>query len=138
MSRYIACGEYAKALYGVLQSTAGLVSCTLPLQSVSSYASLSVCICCRLTYGGSLIRPESTGFGTVYFVQEILKDQNSDLKVNNAVACRSLECGMLTEALAEGRDPLCVSVLLPCLLQMPPLCAPLLRILLVITWQGSA
>ena len=39
---------------------------------------------CRLTYGGSLIRPESTGFGTVYFVQEILKDQNSDLKVVQA------------------------------------------------------
>ena len=35
----------------------------------------------RLTYGGSLIRPESTGFGTVYFVQNILKDQDSDLKV---------------------------------------------------------
>lgn len=33
-----------------------------------------------LTYGGSLIRPESTGFGTVYFVQNILKDQDSDLK----------------------------------------------------------
>lgn len=36
----------------------------------------------RLTYGGSLIRPESTGFGTVYFVQNILKDQDSDLKVD--------------------------------------------------------
>ncbi len=36
---------------------------------------------CSLTYGGSLIRPESTGFGTVYFTQEILKDQDTDLKV---------------------------------------------------------
>ncbi|KAA6422213.1 MAG: glutamate dehydrogenase [Trebouxia sp. A1-2] len=33
-----------------------------------------------LTYGGSLIRPESTGYGTVYFTQEILKDQDTDLK----------------------------------------------------------
>ena len=38
-------------------------------------------VLCRLTYGGSLIRPESTGFGTVYFCVEILKDQNTDLKV---------------------------------------------------------
>ena len=58
----------------------------LPPQLVSSYASLFVHVCCRLTYGGSLIRPESTGFGTVYFCQEILKDQNSDFKVNNTVA----------------------------------------------------
>lgn len=25
------------------------------------------CCACRLSYGGSLIRPESTGYGTVYF-----------------------------------------------------------------------
>lgn len=28
-----------------------------------------------LTYGGSLIRPEATGYGTVYFVREMLKTQ---------------------------------------------------------------
>lgn len=29
-----------------------------------------------LTYGGSLIRPEATGYGTVYFAQEMLKTHN--------------------------------------------------------------
>jgi len=29
-----------------------------------------------LSYGGSLIRPEATGYGTVYFVQEMLKRKN--------------------------------------------------------------
>ncbi len=33
-----------------------------------------------LSFGGSLIRPESTGYGTVYFVQEMLKHRNTDLE----------------------------------------------------------
>jgi len=32
------------------------------------------------TYGGSLIRPEATGYGTVYFVKEMLKTKNEDLR----------------------------------------------------------
>jgi glutamate dehydrogenase (NADP+) len=32
------------------------------------------------TYGGSLIRPEATGYGCVYFVQEMLKTKNEELK----------------------------------------------------------
>ncbi len=31
-------------------------------------------------WGGSLIRPEATGYGTVYFVQEMLKTRNEDMK----------------------------------------------------------
>ncbi|MCE7741062.1 MAG: NADP-specific glutamate dehydrogenase [Candidatus Heimdallarchaeota archaeon] len=31
-------------------------------------------------YGGSLVRPEATGYGTVYFAQEMLKTRNDDLK----------------------------------------------------------
>src|SRR6056297_3096763 len=31
-------------------------------------------------YGGSLIRPEATGFGAVYFVREMLKEKNDTLK----------------------------------------------------------
>lgn len=31
-----------------------------------------------LTYGGSLIRPEATGYGTVYFAQEMLKRKGRD------------------------------------------------------------
>ena len=32
------------------------------------------------TFGGSRLRPESTGFGAVYFVQHICKQHNIDLK----------------------------------------------------------
>ncbi|NOR38155.1 MAG: NADP-specific glutamate dehydrogenase [Candidatus Thorarchaeota archaeon] len=32
------------------------------------------------TFGGSLIRPEATGYGTVYFVQEMLKTRKDDMK----------------------------------------------------------
>ncbi|UCE09193.1 MAG: NADP-specific glutamate dehydrogenase [Candidatus Thorarchaeota archaeon] len=31
-------------------------------------------------YGGSLVRPEATGYGTVYFVEEMLKTQKQDMK----------------------------------------------------------
>ncbi|MFQ5979657.1 MAG: NADP-specific glutamate dehydrogenase [Candidatus Heimdallarchaeota archaeon] len=33
-----------------------------------------------LEYGGSLIRPEATGYGCVYFVQEMLKTRNEEFK----------------------------------------------------------
>lgn len=33
-----------------------------------------------LTYGGSLVRPEATGYGCVYFVQEILHSRNEKIK----------------------------------------------------------
>lgn len=33
-----------------------------------------------LEYGGSLIRPEATGYGTTYFLMEMLKTKNTDLK----------------------------------------------------------
>lgn len=33
-----------------------------------------------LSFGGSLIRPEATGYGTVYFVEEMLKTVGKDLK----------------------------------------------------------
>ena len=33
-----------------------------------------------LDYGGSLIRPEATGFGALYFVHEMLKAKNIDIK----------------------------------------------------------
>lgn len=33
-----------------------------------------------LTFGGSLIRPEATGYGNVYFLQEMLKTRNIDIK----------------------------------------------------------
>lgn len=33
-----------------------------------------------LSYGGSLIRPEATGYGATYFCQQMLKDQGMDIK----------------------------------------------------------
>ena len=33
-----------------------------------------------LEYGGSLVRPEATGYGSVYFATEMLKTRNEDLK----------------------------------------------------------
>lgn len=33
-----------------------------------------------LEFGGSKIRPEATGFGALYFVEELLKDQHEDIK----------------------------------------------------------
>ena len=33
-----------------------------------------------LTYGGSLIRPEATGYGAVYYLQEVLKHEGEDIK----------------------------------------------------------
>ena len=36
-------------------------------------------------WGGSLIRPEATGFGVVYFSQEMLKTKNENLKGKNVV-----------------------------------------------------
>ena len=33
-----------------------------------------------LTYGGSLIRPEATGYGAMYYGQEVLKENNETFK----------------------------------------------------------
>ncbi len=33
-----------------------------------------------LSYGGSLIRPEATGYGAVYYLQEVLKHENDSIK----------------------------------------------------------
>lgn len=33
-----------------------------------------------LTYGGSLIRPEATGYGAVYYANEVFKHENDDIK----------------------------------------------------------
>lgn len=38
-------------------------------------------VLCRLSFGGSLMRPEATGYGLVYFVQNMLEDKGDSLKV---------------------------------------------------------
>ena len=39
-----------------------------------------------LTYGGSLIRPEATGYGAVYYLEEVLKHQNDTIE-GKTIAC---------------------------------------------------
>jgi glutamate dehydrogenase (NADP+) len=34
----------------------------------------------KYNWGGSLIRPEATGYGAVYYLQEMMHDNNSELK----------------------------------------------------------
>lgn len=38
------------------------------------------------TYGGSLIRPEATGYGAVYYLNEVLKHEKDDIK-GKTIAC---------------------------------------------------
>jgi len=38
-----------------------------------------------ITWGGSLIRPEATGYGVVYFIDEMLKNKGEDLKDKSVV-----------------------------------------------------
>ena len=38
------------------------------------------------TYGGSLIRPEATGYGAVYYLNEVLKHEGEDIK-GKTIAC---------------------------------------------------
>src|SRR6187397_2875434 len=42
-----------------------------------------------LTWGGSVIRPEATGYGAVYFADEMLKTRNEDLKGKTALVSGS-------------------------------------------------
>lgn len=43
-----------------------------------------ICVlACSLQFGGSLIRPEATGYGLVYFVKEMLEDKGDSLKVRS-------------------------------------------------------
>ena len=38
-----------------------------------------------MSWGGSLIRPEATGYGTVYFVQDMLAQKNDGIKGKKVV-----------------------------------------------------
>jgi len=42
-----------------------------------------------IEWGGSLIRPEATGYGAVYFAEEMLKTRNQDIKGKTAVVSGS-------------------------------------------------
>lgn len=40
-------------------------------------------ICCSIEWGGSNIRPEATGYGCVYFAEEVLKEEGKSIQVGN-------------------------------------------------------
>src|SRR2546423_13682509 len=42
-----------------------------------------------LTWGGSVIRPEATGYGAVYFAEEMVKTRKEDLKGKTALVSGS-------------------------------------------------
>lgn len=64
-----------------------------------------------LTFGGSLIRPEATGYGTVYFLLEMLKTRNIDIKGKKCLVSGSGNVAQYTcEKLIElGAIPLTLS-----------------------------
>lgn len=45
-----------------------------------------------MEWGGSNIRPEATGYGAVYFGEEILKEQGDSFKVRVATVVRAHAC----------------------------------------------
>ncbi|MGB0392751.1 MAG: Glu/Leu/Phe/Val dehydrogenase dimerization domain-containing protein, partial [Flavobacteriaceae bacterium] len=54
-----------------------------------------------MSWGGSLIRPEATGYGTVYFAEEMLAHQNTSMEgkvVVDAGATLSIEAGTTVRA----------------------------------------
>jgi glutamate dehydrogenase (NADP+) len=61
-----------------------------------------------MAYGGSLIRPEATGYGTVYFTEEMLKAQGKEIKGMKAVISGS---GNVAQYAAEKLIQLGVKVL---------------------------
>jgi glutamate dehydrogenase (NADP+) len=64
-----------------------------------------------LAFGGSLIRPEATGFGVVYFAEQMLKDKGMDLKGKVAAVSGfgNVAWGIVTKANQLGAKVVTVS-----------------------------
>jgi len=64
-----------------------------------------------INWGGSLIRPEATGYGTVYFAEEMLKTRNDTLKGKTALVSGSGNVAQYTveKLLDLGARPLSLS-----------------------------
>lgn len=64
-----------------------------------------------LAYGGSLIRPEATGFGAVYYLEQVLAHQKDDIK-GKTIACSGFGnvCwGVVTKATQLGAKVVTIS-----------------------------
>ena len=59
----------------------------------------------RMSFGGSLIRPEATGYGLVFFVENMLQAKGDSLKVRHSAAHR----GILANLLAPTHDFSCTN-----------------------------
>ena len=53
-------------------------------------------------FGGSNIRPEATGYGNVYFLENMLKTRNIDCRRNTRRACIASSCGNSVSLAALG------------------------------------
>jgi len=64
-----------------------------------------------LTWGGSVIRPEATGYGAVYFAEEMLKTRKEDLKGKTALVSGSGNVSQYTveKLIRLGARPVTVS-----------------------------
>ena len=64
-----------------------------------------------LTWGGSVIRPEATGYGAVYFAEEMLKTRKEDLKEKVALVSGSGNVAQYTaeKLITLGAKPLTLS-----------------------------
>ena len=62
-------------------------------------------------WGGSILRPEATGFGAVYFVQSMLKTQKKDLKGMTVAVSGfgNVAWGAATKATELGAKVVCIS-----------------------------
>jgi len=64
-----------------------------------------------LTWGGSVIRPEATGYGAVYFAEEMLKTRKEDLKCKTALVSGSGNVSQYTveKLITLGAKPVTLS-----------------------------
>jgi glutamate dehydrogenase (NADP+) len=66
-----------------------------------------------LSFGGSLVRPEATGFGAVYFVQHMLKNKSADLDIAGKTVAVSgfgnVAWGAATKATQLGAKVIAIS-----------------------------
>src|SRR3982074_1535958 len=64
-----------------------------------------------LTWGGSVIRPEATGYGAVYFAEEMLKTRKEDLKGKTALVSGSGNVAQYTveKLITLGAKPITMS-----------------------------
>lgn len=106
--------------------TAACWCCKRSLTCLLTLLCVPLCCCCSLEWGGSNIRPEATGYGAVYFGENILRDQGDDFKVRGVrVQGFGWSAGVWREIVADELAATATSVVMLCAAdtQMPCLLA---------------